>query len=100
MRGDSAPGQVSRWRVATGRCRANGGCPAPGVARALKGVIVLVGHECVNRVLLLQALDKPLSGYWNIGQDPCAANEIDISYQEIRVPRLNETHHLKTLNAG
>jgi broad specificity phosphatase PhoE len=58
------------------------------------GTVVLVGHEYGNRVLLLQALDQPLSSNWRIGQSPCAINEIDISEHEIRVQRLNETFHL------
>jgi phosphoserine phosphatase len=33
--------------------------------------VVLVGHDSVNRALLLQLLDQPLSAYWKIAQDPC-----------------------------
>lgn len=33
--------------------------------------VVLVGHDSINRALLLQLLDQPLSSYWRIGQDPC-----------------------------
>src|SRR6202043_921036 len=57
--------------------------------------IVLVGHDSVNRVLLLQFLDMPLSSYWRIAQGPCCVNEIDIDAGKACIQRLNETHHLE-----
>jgi phosphoserine phosphatase len=59
--------------------------------------IVLVGHDSVNRALLLQCLDLPLSAYWRIAQEPCCLNEIDIAGGKTCVVRLNETHHLDAL---
>lgn len=56
--------------------------------------IVLVGHDNVNRALLLQLLDQPLSAFWLIQQHPCAINEIEISDGRVRVLRVNETAHL------
>jgi probable phosphoglycerate mutase len=56
-------------------------------------VVVFVGHESVNRVLLMQCLDQPLSFYWRISQAPCAINEIDLDYHP-RVVAMNETLHL------
>lgn len=56
--------------------------------------VVLVGHDSVNRALLLQLLDQPLSAYWRLAQSPCAINEIDIDGGSLRVQRVNETHHL------
>jgi len=56
--------------------------------------IVLVSHDSVNRALLLQFLDLPLSSYWRIAQEPCCVNEIDIADGTVCVLRLNETHHL------
>ena len=41
--------------------------------------VVVVGHDSVNRIILLHALDLPLSRYRRLGQDPCAINEIDFS---------------------
>jgi broad specificity phosphatase PhoE len=58
------------------------------------GIVVFVGHESVNRVLLMQCLDQPLSFYWRISQAPCALNEIDLVDDEVRVVRMNETLHL------
>ena len=57
--------------------------------------VVFVGHDSVNRALLLQLLDQSLSAYWRIAQAPCAINEIDIIDGRICVQRMNETHHLE-----
>jgi phosphoserine phosphatase len=64
------------------------------LARHADDTIVLVGHDSVNRVLLLQLLDLPLSRFWRLGQEPCCLNEIDISGQSVCVQRINETRHL------
>jgi broad specificity phosphatase PhoE len=57
--------------------------------------VVLVGHDSVNRALLLGLLDQPLSAYWRLAQDPCCLNEIDIDARKIFVRRVNETRHLE-----
>jgi broad specificity phosphatase PhoE len=57
--------------------------------------IVMVGHDSVNRALLLQALDQPLSAYWKLAQDPCAINEIAVAPDRVVVVGLNETAHLR-----
>jgi broad specificity phosphatase PhoE len=59
--------------------------------------VVLVGHDSVNRALLLQLLDQPLSAYWRIAQDPCSINELEIVDGHVRVLRINETAHLDFL---
>jgi phosphoserine phosphatase len=56
--------------------------------------VVLVGHDNVNRALLLQLLDQPLSAFWLIQQHPSAINEIEINDGRVRVLRVNETAHL------
>jgi broad specificity phosphatase PhoE len=56
--------------------------------------VVLVGHDSVNRVILLHALDLPLSRYRRLGQDPCAINEIDFSAGEFTVRSINGKWHL------
>jgi phosphoserine phosphatase len=65
------------------------------LARHPDETIVLVGHDSVNRVLLLALLDLPLSAYWRLGQEPCCVNEIDVDAGKICVQRINETHHLE-----
>jgi broad specificity phosphatase PhoE len=57
--------------------------------------IVMVGHDSVNRAMLLQALDQPLSAYWRVAQDPCAINEIAVAPDRVTVVRINETAHLR-----
>jgi phosphoserine phosphatase len=65
------------------------------LARHPDDTVVLVGHDSVNRVLLLQLLDLPLSAYWRIAQTPCCINEIDIADGKVCVLRINETYHLQ-----
>jgi broad specificity phosphatase PhoE len=55
---------------------------------------VLVAHDSVNKALLLQLIDQPLSAYWRLAQDFCAINEIEIEGTTIRVSQINETHQL------
>jgi probable phosphoglycerate mutase len=57
--------------------------------------VVLVGHDSVNRALLLQLLDQPLSAYWRLAQSPCTLNEIDIAGGAVRIERINDTSHLE-----
>jgi broad specificity phosphatase PhoE len=56
--------------------------------------VVAVGHDSVNRALLMQLIDQPLSSYWRITQEPCCLNEIEIDDGKVRVLRINETRHL------
>jgi probable phosphoglycerate mutase len=60
-------------------------------------VAVMVGHDSVNRALLLQLIDQPLSAYWRLAQDPCGISEIDIKDGRSTVRRINETAHLEGL---
>lgn len=57
--------------------------------------VVLVGHDSVNRALLLHALDLPLSAYWRITQNPCCLNLFRMDAQgALSVQRVNDTAHL------
>jgi broad specificity phosphatase PhoE len=60
-------------------------------------IIVAVGHDNVNRVLLTQLLGLPLSAFWRVTQTPCCLNEIDIEAGVVRILRINETTHLTGL---
>jgi phosphoserine phosphatase len=60
--------------------------------------VVLVGHESVNRAILLQILDQPLSAYWRLVQDPCTLNELDVTHSHARVLKLNDTSHLANIS--
>jgi len=70
------------------------------LARHAEDTIVLVGHDSVNRALLLVLLDQPLSAYWRVAQEPCCLNEIDVSDGKICVRRVNETSHLDLVVTG
>jgi probable phosphoglycerate mutase len=57
-------------------------------------VVVMVGHDSVNRAILLQLLDQPLSAYWRLAQDPCGISEVDIVDGRARICSVNDTRHL------
>ena len=65
------------------------------IGRHPADTVVLVGHDTVNRIILLHALDLPLSRYRALGQDPCAISEIDFALDEFMVRSVNETWHLR-----
>jgi probable phosphoglycerate mutase len=62
-------------------------------------VVVLVGHDSVNRVILLHALDMSLSRYWCLKQDPCAINEMNFADDMFIIRTINETWHLQDMSA-
>jgi phosphoserine phosphatase len=65
------------------------------LARHAHETIVIVGHDSVNRTLLLQLLDLPLSAYWRLEQSPCCLNEIDVESGKACIRRINETRHVE-----
>jgi phosphoserine phosphatase len=56
--------------------------------------VVMVGHNSVSRVLLMQVLDQPISAYWRLDFKPCGISEIEFIGDLPRVLRINETFHL------
>jgi len=67
------------------------------LTRHTHDAFVIVGHDSVNRALLLHLLDLPLSAYWRIEQSPCCLNEIDVENGRVYVRRINETLHLEEM---
>jgi probable phosphoglycerate mutase len=65
------------------------------VQRHPDNTVVLVAHDSVNRVLLLHALELPLSRYWHFKQSPCAINEIDFGEAGFIILSINQTDHLR-----
>jgi broad specificity phosphatase PhoE len=59
--------------------------------------VVLVGHDSVNRVLLLFALELPLSRYWHLRQDPCGVSELLFDNGLFIIGSINQTQHLSGL---
>jgi len=71
------------------------------VSRNAADTLVLVGHDSVNRVMLTQILDMPLSAYWRLAQSPCCINEIEVTGSSFQLRRMNDTAHLDIgFNAG
>ena len=64
------------------------------LSRNAADTLVLVGQDSVNRVLLTQVLDMPLSAYWRLAQNPCCINEIEITGGSFQLRRMNDTAHL------
>ncbi len=62
--------------------------------------VVVVGHDSVNRVMLLHALGLPLSRYWHLGQSPGAVNRLEHADGDWTIHSVNETGHLVTDSVG
>jgi phosphoserine phosphatase len=62
--------------------------------------VVLVGHDSVNRALLIQVLDQPLSAYWKINFDPCGISVINFAEARSSVQRINEVSHLENITVA
>jgi len=69
------------------------------LARHPDETVVLVSHDSVNRALLLQLLEQPLSAYWRLAQEPCCINELDVSAAGVCVRSINATQHLDAVAA-
>jgi phosphoserine phosphatase len=59
--------------------------------------VILVSHDSVNRALLTQVLDQPLSAYSRIVIEPCGITEIEFADNIASVLRVNETQHLSAI---
>ncbi len=56
--------------------------------------IAVVAHGAVNKMVLLSALDAPLSAYWRIRQDNAGISIVDFGGAHPYVRAMNETAHL------
>ncbi|MFO1159987.1 MAG: histidine phosphatase family protein [Reyranellaceae bacterium] len=102
-----APEAFRLWRTTPQRVRFPGGESLQDVMARTSDVlrtvlerhatdtVVLVGHDSVNRAILMQLLDMPLAAYARLTQDPCTLNEIEVSAAgDARIQRINDTSHL------
>ena len=72
------------------------------ITRAIDGLVekhgnetvVVVTHDSVIRLMLLSALDLPMSHYWTLRQDPCAISEIEAERDRQTARVVNDTSHL------
>ena len=55
---------------------------------------VIVGHDSVNRIVLMHALGVSLERYWHLSQAPGAVNKLLHEGGDWKVESLNETAHL------
>jgi len=106
------PAQFNRWISRPDLVEIPGGESLPALAERVAAfcrrlleahageVVIAVGHDSVNRVLLLQALGLPLSRFWRLGQEPCAVNRLAHDGRDWTVQSLNETGHLRNPPAG
>ncbi|HUL41893.1 MAG TPA: histidine phosphatase family protein [Burkholderiales bacterium] len=65
--------------------------------RHVNETIVLVGHNSVNRVILLHALGLSLSHYRCLAQDMCAISELNFSDGRFAIKTINESYHLNSV---
>jgi len=56
--------------------------------------VAIVAHGAVNKMVLLDAINAPLSSYWRIRQDNAAINIVEFGGSQPRVRLLNGTAHL------
>lgn len=71
------------------------------VAKHAGDAVIIVAHDSVNRVILLQALGLPLDHYWRLGQSPGAVSRLEYVDGRWTIESLNETGHLApTLGHG
>jgi len=62
------------------------------------GIVAIVSHRVVNKVLLCAILDLDNSHFWNIKQDNCAMNIFEYSKDENPIVHLiNDTCHLRRI---
>jgi broad specificity phosphatase PhoE len=59
--------------------------------------IVLVSHKVVCKVLFCSFLGLDTSHFWQLQQDPCAVNLVEVSESAVSVVSLNDNCHLKEL---
>ena len=70
------------------------------VARHDGEIVVLVGHQVVNKVLICFMLGLDNSAFWRIRQDTCCINRFDHHDGVFTVLTLNEVDHLPVAPAG
>src|SRR5262249_2502510 len=58
-----------------------------------RDTVVMVGHDSVNRAILLQLLDQPLSAYWRLAPSPRPLHAIDLVDDKGPVQRIHGTPH-------
>lgn len=100
------PREAALWKTAPHTCRIPGGESLQDVAaRAVdaltavlhehpRGVVAIVTHDSVLRVLLCHVIGLPLSSYWLFDPRPCGISVVAHAENRYTVHSINETQHL------
>jgi len=64
------------------------------IARHQDEIVVLVGHQVVNKIFLCVVLGLENSAFWRIRQDTCCINRFDCDDKGFTLLTLNEVGHL------
>jgi phosphoserine phosphatase len=103
------PAEIERWRRAPHLASIPGGETLAALVSRTSAAfydllrrhpaetLVIISHDSVNRVLLLQVLELPLSRYWHLRQDPCGLSTLSFDNDSFVVRSVNETGHLAGL---
>jgi broad specificity phosphatase PhoE len=59
--------------------------------------IVLVSHKVVCKVLICHLIGLDSSHFWQVEQDTCAINLVEVRDDSLAIALLNDTCHLKNL---
>lgn len=104
--GELFPGMLERWyaqphlvRFPLGESLQDLAVRAADLLRRLlekhaHDTIALVGHDSIDRVLMLQLLEMPLSSYWRLEHEPCSISLVEIEPGRTRLLKANDTSHL------
>ena len=65
--------------------------------RHSEGTVVLVGHDSIDRVLMLQLLDMPLASYWRLEHQPCSVSVVELGERRTKLALANDVSHLAAL---
>jgi len=103
---DEWPALYARWRSEPHRVRIPGGESLSDVRQRVSAgldelvdrhqdeILVLVGHQVVNKILLCLVLGLENSAFWRIRQDTCCINRFDHDGGGYTLLTLNEVGHL------
>ena len=68
------------------------------VSRYLQETIALVSHKVVCKVLMGGFLGLQLSQFWQVEQQTCCVNQIEVAPSTTVVSLMNDTCHLQSLS--
>ena len=70
--------------------------PKPLLHAHPRGIVAIVTHDSVLRVLLCHVMGLPLSSYWLFDPTPCGISVVSHNENRFIVHSINETQHLLT----